>query len=50
LVGWDGQVGPPDFEVKFLILMRVMFLSQIKREISTMKLIRHPNVIKMHEV
>jgi hypothetical protein len=35
---------------KLLILMPVMLLLQIKREISTMKLIRHPNVIKMHEV
>jgi serine/threonine protein kinase len=26
------------------------FFLQIKREISTMKLIRHPNVIRMYEV
>ncbi|KMZ66504.1 CBL-interacting protein kinase 23 [Zostera marina] len=31
------------------VLKHKMF-EQIKREISTMKLVRHPNVIKMHEV
>jgi hypothetical protein len=50
LDGWDGQICPLDLVAKLLILMHVMLLLQIKREISTMKLIRHPNVIKMHEV
>ncbi|GJN24509.1 hypothetical protein PR202_gb12253 [Eleusine coracana subsp. coracana] len=31
-------------------VLRHKMIGQIKREISTMKLIRHPNVIKMHEV
>jgi serine/threonine protein kinase len=31
-------------------LLKHKMVDQIKREISTMKLIRHPNVIRMHEV
>ncbi|KAJ4982453.1 hypothetical protein NE237_033290 [Protea cynaroides] len=31
-------------------VLKHKMISQIKREISTMKLIRHPNVIRMHEV
>ncbi|KAH7678848.1 Non-specific serine/threonine protein kinase protein [Dioscorea alata] len=31
-------------------LLRHKMIDQIKREISTMKLIKHPNVIRMHEV
>nr|QSH71605.1 CBL-interacting protein kinase [Hedychium coronarium] len=31
-------------------ILRHKMVGQIKREISTMKLIRHPNVIRMHEV
>ncbi|CAL0329750.1 unnamed protein product [Lupinus luteus] len=32
------------------ILLRHKMMGQIKREISTMKLIRHPNIIRMYEV
>jgi serine/threonine protein kinase len=31
-------------------VLKHKMIAQIKREISTMKLIRHPNVIRMHEV
>ncbi|XP_074575999.1 CBL-interacting protein kinase 23-like [Curcuma longa] len=31
-------------------ILRHKMVGQIKREISTMKLIRHPNVVRMHEV
>lgn len=35
-------------EVKSLICLNVFF--QIKREIATMKLIKHPNVVRLYEV
>ncbi|PWA35363.1 NAF domain, Mitogen-activated protein (MAP) kinase, ERK3/4, KA1 domain/Ssp2 [Artemisia annua] len=31
-------------------VLKHKMINQIKREISTMKLIRHPNVIRMHEL
>ncbi|XP_042520197.1 CBL-interacting serine/threonine-protein kinase 23-like [Macadamia integrifolia] len=42
-----------NFAIKILDKEKVLrhkMISQIKREISTMKLIRHPNVIRMYEV
>lgn len=35
---------------KLCLHHKCVFSLQIKREISTMKLIRHPNVIRMYEV
>lgn len=32
------------------VIVIILHFLQIKREISTMKLIRHPNVIRMYEV
>lgn len=47
-VHFKQTLRPSQDEVKSLICFNVFF--QIKREIATMKLIKHPNVVRLYEV
>jgi hypothetical protein len=43
-------VSVSELEIENVNTHHIFHLFQIKREISTMKLIRHPNVVQLHEV
>ena len=48
-LGRDLSSGEP-FALKILEKSRIQDLNQIKREIGTLKLLKHPNVVTLHEV